>query len=54
MPLPSRPYQSLVLAPPRTATTPPRGRETLPHVAVERRELSAYAALAALAAGGDV
>jgi transposase len=53
LPVPSRPYQSLVLTPPRAATSPSRSRETLPHVAVERRELSAYAALAALAAGGD-
>jgi hypothetical protein len=50
LPLPSRPYQSLVLSPPRTTTRPPGTREALPHVAVERRELSAYAALAA---GGD-
>jgi transposase len=50
LPLPTRPYQSLVLSPPRAATTAPRTREPLPHVAVERRELSAYAALAA---GGD-
>jgi transposase len=49
LPLPSRPYQSLVLTPAR-ATTSPRSRETVPHVAVERRELSTYAALAA---GGD-
>jgi len=50
LPLPSRPYQSLLVSPPRPATIPPRAREALPHVAVERRELSAYAALAA---GGD-
>jgi transposase len=50
LPLPSRPYQSLVVSPPHGATIPPRTREALPHVAVERRELSAYAALAA---GGD-
>ena len=50
LPLPSRPYHSLVLTPPRAATTAPRSREPLPHVAVERRELSAYAALVA---GGD-
>lgn len=50
LPLPSRPYRSLALAPPRTTTTPSRSGETLPRVAVERRELSAYAALAA---GGE-
>lgn len=51
LPLPSRPYHSLVLTPPRAASAA-RARDTIPHVAVERRELSAYAALAALA-GGD-
>jgi hypothetical protein len=51
LPLPSRPYHSLVLTPPRAATaTTARSRETVPHVAVERRELSTYAALAA---GGE-
>ena len=52
LPIPGRPYHSLVLtaAPP----TRPRSAASMPHevprVAVERRELSAYAALAA---GGD-
>jgi transposase len=50
LPVPSRPYHSLVRTPPRAATGSPRSRETLPHVAVEHRELSVYAALAA---GGD-
>jgi len=50
LPMPSRPYQSLVLTRPRAVTTTARAREPLPHIAVERRELSAYAALAA---GGD-
>ena len=49
VPMPSRPYHSLML----TSTAPPprtRAVDSIPHVAVERRELSAYAALAA---GGD-
>jgi transposase len=50
LPMPTRPYRSLVLAPSRTVKPSPRCTDTLPHVAVERRELSAYAALAA---GGD-
>jgi transposase len=50
LPPPSRPYQSLVLSPPRTTPRAPAAREALPQVTVERRELSAYAALAA---GGD-
>ena len=47
--LPARPYRSLVLptpTEPRRPTTP----ATMPHVAVERRGLEAYAALAA---GGE-
>lgn len=52
LPMPTRPYHSLLLAAPRAATRPPQpGGELLPHVAVERRELSAYAALAA---GGEL
>jgi len=48
LPVPARPYRSLVLAP---APAPsPTTRASVPHVAVERRELSAYAALAA---GGE-
>ena len=49
VPMPSRPYHSLMLA---STAPPPRTRavDSIPHVAVERRELSAYAALAA---GGD-
>jgi transposase len=46
--LPARPYQSLVLPP---AGTVREVAAPLPRVAVERRELSTYAALAA---GGDV
>jgi hypothetical protein len=57
LPMPTGPYRSLVLAPVRTAQPSRRCSETLPHevphVAVERRELSAYAEYAALAAGGD-
>jgi hypothetical protein len=48
LPLPRRPYHALVLTPPRGAAAA-RARDTILHVAVERRELSAYAALA----GGD-
>jgi transposase len=48
LPLPSRPYHSLVLpvSPPARESS----RDTMPRVAVERRELSAYATLAA---GGE-
>jgi transposase len=51
LPMPSRPYRSLMLTP--SAARSPRvpAHEAVPHVVVERRELSAYAALAA---GGDV
>ena len=46
-PLPSRPYRSLVLP---AARVPAPERAGLPHVAVERRTLATYAALAA---GGE-
>lgn len=49
LPVPSRAYRSLVLTPSAPATRL-RSPESVPHVAVERRELSAYGALAA---GGD-
>jgi hypothetical protein len=45
--LPGRPYQSLVLPP---AGQPVDAPPSIPRVAVERRDLSIYAALAA---GGD-
>ena len=51
--LPARPYRSLVVeARVPTAAIRPRATTTLPHVAVERRSLAAYAALAETYAGG--
>lgn len=52
LPMPSRPYHSLVLTAPAPARAHAREhvRDTLPQIVVERRELSAYAALAA---GGE-
>lgn len=44
LPLAERPYHSLVLLPPQTAAAPKTA--ALPRVAVERRPLSTYAALA--------
>jgi hypothetical protein len=55
LPMPTSPYRSLVLSPLSPAPTTEDRRHTrdatLPHVVVERRELSAYAALAA---GGEL
>jgi hypothetical protein len=51
LPMPARPYRSLVLAPaPTGASDAPPAHPPLPDVAVERRALSTYATLAA---GGD-
>jgi hypothetical protein len=44
-PLAARPYRSLVLLPDTTPT--PARQGAVPHVPVERRPLTAYAALAA-------
>jgi transposase len=52
LPMPSHPYHSLVrpVSPPPRESSRPSSQATLPRVVVERRELSAYAALAA---GGE-
>ena len=46
-PLAARPYRSLVLLPDSPAASPTTRQSTVPLIPVERRSLTAYAALAA-------